>query len=298
MNKLLYSSILNDWLLIKKDIIKDSSFISYESIIKNQIKPYLGKYIISDINHQILSKYHRTYIETKSHNYQKIIYTILINSLESFPRTRQKVKKFTKEYINQNHIKNDFTIFSSQDRKKFISIIYNTTSLNEKAFLLSYLTGMRIGEVCALRFKDIDINNKLIYVEHTLYRVKKGKNNNSYRLTTPKSKNSHRCIPIHEELFYTIINDPCSEDDFVITKRTKPMDPRVLRRNFKRFLEIYDLPNLRFHDLRHNFATICIENGMDYKSLSEILGHQSISTTLNTYVHSNNEKKRSYINKI
>ncbi len=298
MDKILYRNILNEWLITKKSILKDSSFISYASIINNQLLPYLGKYVVGDIDNQILRIYHQTYIENKSNNYKKFIYTIMINSLESFPKAQQQVKKFTRENINQNQIKKNFTVLSPFDRKKFVSIINNTISPDEKAFLLSYLTGMRIGEVCALRFKDVDIHNKLLYVEHTLYRIKKESNNTFYRLTTPKSKNSHRSIPIHEDLYSLLIKGDCSEEDFVITRKNRPMDPRVLRRNFKRFLEIYDLPSLRFHDLRHNFATMCIENGMDYKSLSEILGHQSISTTLNTYVHSNNEKKRSYINKI
>ena len=166
-------------------------------------------------------------------------------------------------------------------------------------------TGIRIGELCALQWKDveIDFNVGIVHINKTLQRIQiphtEGDvNKTKVIITPPKSKNSIR--DIHIPSFLTAIfrkMKKCS-NDFVLTGNAQFMEPRTLHNHFKRFLKQSAVGNYNFHSLRHTFATNYIEAGYDYKSLSEILGHSNVKITLERYVHSSNELKRNNIEKL
>ena len=155
-------------------------------------------------------------------------------------------------------------------------------------------TGMRIGEICALKWEDIDLPGKIIHVRHTLQRiqtfgtVKKTK----IVITEPKSVSSVRDIPITDCLMTLLKKLRAGDDMFVLSGKRKPVECRTLQYYFKKVLSNANLPSVHFHSLRHAFATNCIALGFDVKTLSEILGHSSVEITLNRYVHSSIERKR------
>lgn len=164
-------------------------------------------------------------------------------------------------------------------------------------------TGMRIGEICALTWEDVDLERGIISVSHTLerlYIVENGRRYTQLNLDTPKTQNSQREIPISKELMKMLrpIKRIANEKCYVLTNDSKPIEPRTYRNYYKKLLQELKIPKLKFHGLRHSFATRCIESNCDYKTVSVILGHSNISTTLNLYVHPNMEQKKKCIDKM
>ena len=155
---------------------------------------------------------------------------------------------------------------------------------------MSYYTGLRIGEVCGLKWCDIDLNKGIFKVRQTVQRIYV---NSSTKLTidTPKSKSSVREIPLPKFLTEILRNFKSDDSAFILSGKENPTDPRTLQYRFKSLLKKADLPSINYHSLRHMFATNCIALGFDVKTLSEILGHATVETTLNRYVHSSMERK-------
>lgn len=167
---------------------------------------------------------------------------------------------------------------------------------------ISLYTGLRIGEICALTWNDVDLKNRLIYVRNTVVRVKSDSNIGSKThliIDTPKTASSLRCIPICSKL-YNVLSDYAanSKSKFVASPNGTFTSPRTFDYRYKKLLDASNVPRINYHALRHTFATRCIEAGVDVKSLSEILGHANVSITLNTYVHSSMDLKRTQLEKI
>jgi len=163
--------------------------------------------------------------------------------------------------------------------------------------LICLHTGLRIGEVCSLRWDDVDFDSGTIHVRRTVHRIYKiddGSKHSELIIDSPKTAESCREIPITGELAAILYEyagaSPC--DLFVISGLKQPTEPQTMRNHFKRVAASLGLSMHRFHGLRHTFATRCVESRCDYKTLSSILGHSNVSTTLNLYVHPGMEQKR------
>lgn len=158
--------------------------------------------------------------------------------------------------------------------------------------LICLYTGLRIGELCALKWSDINFELSILTVNGTQVRTKNG-----IEIISPKSKSSKREIPIPNFLIDKIKSLP-RKSDFLLSRYGKPFDVRTYRRYFKSILKKAYLPDIKFHSLRHTFATRALEVGIDYKTLSEILAHSSVSITLDLYAHSLKEHKKNEMNKL
>lgn len=162
---------------------------------------------------------------------------------------------------------------------------------------------MRIGEICGLLWSDIDVENGIIKVRRTvqrIYVIDGETRHTEILIDTPKTKNSIRDIPMTTELYKIIkpLKKVVNNDFYVITNEAKPTEPRTYRNYYERLIKRLGIPKLKFHGLRHSFATRCIESKCDYKTVSVILGHSNISTTLNLYVHPNMEQKKKCIDQM
>ena len=168
--------------------------------------------------------------------------------------------------------------------------------------LICLYTGLRLGEICGLMWRDIDFENKTLSVERTVQRVKdissETKQKTKLIISDPKSDTSRRIIPLPD--FLVDILEVLKKEDFIfiVSNSLKPQEPRVYESVFKNMLKKSDVHIINFHALRHTFATRSIESGMDIKTLSEILGHSSVQITLEIYVHSSMELKRSSLNSL
>ena len=159
-------------------------------------------------------------------------------------------------------------------------------------------TGLRIGEICALKWSDIDLNETILHVNKTVQRItsSNGSKKTKVIITSPKSESSVRDIPLPPRIIDMLGSFKRDNDNYIISQGRDPVEPRTLQYRFERLLDDADLPQIRFHSLRHIFASNALMLGFDIKSLSEILGHSSANVTLKLYVHSSLGVKREYMN--
>lgn len=169
----------------------------------------------------------------------------------------------------------------------------NNINYKTLGIILTLYTGLRIGEICALRRKNIDFEQKTINIENTIIRVKNTDDNAKSKtkviIDTPKSLSSKRCVPIPYfifDVFKELVYDLPTEAFILSANTDKFIEPRTYENNFKSYLKHANVSQINFHSLRHTFATRAIEAGFDVKTLSEILGHSDVGITLNVYVHS------------
>ena len=194
-------------------------------------------------------------------------------------------------------------ILTKAHQKKLMDYLKDNFTFSNLGILVCLSTGLRIGEVCALKWSDINMDTGLLHVNRTIeriYIVDSDKPHTEIVINTPKTKNSLREIPLSKELvrIFKPLMKVVNKDYYILTNNTKPTEPRTYRNYFNKLLKQLDIPRLKFHGLRHSFATRCIESHCDYKTVSVLLGHADISTTLNLYVHPNEEQKRSCIDKM
>ena len=204
--------------------------------------------------------------------------------------------------------KKDARVLNRKEESALLRNLGEEMDLSKFGIYLALRTGMRIGEVCALRWCDISLEREVITVCHTVQRLPleaepmetegsedtgRVHGRTALSMGTPKSDSSVRLIPLMPDIaalcerFRTE-----SQEAFVLTGTEKCMEPRKLQRRLKKCLEECSIEEAHFHTLRHTFATRCVEVGFDVKTLSEILGHSNISITMNQYVHPNLDLKR------
>ena len=260
----LISVALKEWLDAKL-ALKDSSYTNYYSIINSKIIPFFANKTINDINETLILKF---------------------------------IKKLQEENLGNKRIKDIGLVLKQFLKYKNINIKFELPKVTKKKIT----TGMRIGELCALKWQDIDFENKVIHISKTLIRVK-NKDNASDKKTkiivdTPKTQSSIRDIPINENILSYLIKFKKSDDTYLLTENKTFITPKQYYLFYQNFLKSNSLKKYNFHTLRHTFATRAILCGIDIKTLSEILGHSSVKTTLDLYVHIKKDEKLFQINKL
>ena len=193
-------------------------------------------------------------------------------------------------------------ILSANEENKLIHYLKSHFDLTALGILLSLFTGLRIGELCALKWSDFSFSNKEFHVQRTMQRLHNLDENTerktSIEIGTPKSPSSIRKIPIPEELI-KILEETYADDAYVLSgSKDKFVEPRTMENRFKSILKKCGIAKINFHALRHSFATKCVELGFDIKSLSEILGHANVTITLSRYVHPSMKLKHANMNKL
>ncbi len=291
--------VIDLWKTNKKQYVKKSSFSAYTLLIENHILPIFGnKFSIEEAEVQAF-----VFQKLESGLSQKTIKDILI-VLKMILKYGAKHKwtdyiPFDIQFPTERE-KYTIEVLNRSDQKKIMNYIQEHFTFRNLGVYICLSSGMRIGEVCALTWEDVDTDNGVISVNRTIQRIyviEDGNRKTELILDTPKTKNSIREIPISKDLlrilkpFKKIVNPSF----FVLTNDAKPTEPRTYRSYYKNLMEHLKMPDLKFHGLRHSFATRCIESNCDYKTVSVLLGHSNISTTLNLYVHPNMEQKKKAI---
>ena len=299
MNKKQISEVITLWKADKKQYVKKSSFSAYVLLIENHLLPTFGdKYELEEIDVQnfVFKK-----LETGlSHKTIKDILIVLKMILKFGAKHKWlNYTPFDIQFPTERE-KHNIEVLTKTDQKKIMNYIQEHFNFRNLGVYICLSAGMRIGEICALTWEDVDTDNGVISVNRTIQRIyviDEGLRKTELILDTPKTKNSIREIPISKDLlrilkpFKKIVNPSF----FVLTNDAKPTEPRTYRSYYKNLMKELNMPELKFHGLRHSFATRCIESNCDYKTVSVLLGHSNISTTLNLYVHPNMEQKKKAI---
>ena len=193
-------------------------------------------------------------------------------------------------------------ILSSDEHHQLVQGCMLRLNPETLGFMIAVYTGVRIGEICALKWQDIDFSDRVIHITKTLQRIKNTESTGAKTkiiVGEPKSSRSYRDIPIPPDLFSILLQMRGSNKAYVLTGQAlKYMEPRTYQTKFKRYLKEFGIRDIKFHVLRHTFATRAIAQGFELKSLSEILGHANASFTLEKYVHSSIELKKLCMEKL
>ena len=297
-----FKEIINLWKEDKKQYVKLSTFSAYVLLVENHIQPYFGeKYQIeeSDVQDFVLLKL-KNGLSQKSIKDILIVVKMIVKfgvklDLLSY---KQLEIKFPTEQKNC-----DLEVLSISNQKKILNFTQNNFTFKNLGIYICLCTGMRIGEICALKWNSIDVDNGIIQIRNTLQRIyiiDNGLRHTELCMDTPKTQNSIRDIPMTNDLLKILkpLKKIVNGNYYVLTNEDKPTEPRTYRTYYQKLMKKLEMPHLKFHGLRHSFATRCIESKCDYKTVSVILGHSNISTTLNLYVHPNLEQKKKCINKM
>lgn len=296
------NQITEEWKEEKKKYVKKSTYAAYQLLIQNHIKPYFGDFY--EVNEEKVQQF--VFDKLDAGLSEKTIRDIIIvlKMILKFG-----IKNGYLEYIQidarfpSKQERKNLDVLSKADQKKFMEHLRNNFTFKNLGIFICLSTGMRIGEICGLRWCDVDTAEGVIKVRHTLQRIYiiEGETRHTeLLLDTPKTANSVRDIPMSSELLKMLksLNKVVNENYYVISNDIKPIEPRTYRNYYKKLCKQLDIPELKFHGLRHSFATRCIESKADYKTVSVLLGHSNISTTLNLYVHPNKEQKKKTIDKM
>lgn len=294
-----FAQIVALWKTDKKQYVKKSTFSAYVLLIENHLLPVFGS--LQEIEEQQVQKF--VFQKLEQGLSQKSIKDILI-VLKMVLKFGAKNKWISYEPFEIQYPTvregQSVEVLSRTHQKKVMNYIQEHFTFRNLGVYICLSSGMRIGEICALTWEDIDTDNGIIHVRKTIQRIyviEDGKRRTELLLDTPKTKNSIREIPMSRDLlrmlkpFKKIVNP----DFFVLTNDAKPTEPRTYRSYYKNLMKYLEIPEIKFHGLRHSFATRCIESNCDYKTVSVLLGHSNISTTLNLYVHPNMEQKKKAI---
>lgn len=299
-----FSVFCDTWVKCHADSWKLSTAAKYRSAIENHIKPSLGNFYISEIcpNQVDLFTYHLFHEKNLAVKTVRDILTLLHKILTDLNlRTNDIFIPFQIIYPKTEPA--ELRVLTRKEQRQLIDYLNQDMDIYKFSVLLALTSGLRIGEICGLRWKDISLETRTVTVKHTVQRIKNPDSNASSKtivqLGPPKTHSSRRIVPLTESII-PLCRQFQSElaDAFVLTGTAQYIEPRILQRKLKKYTTALNLENVHFHTLRHTFATRCIEVGCDIKTLSEILGHSSISMTMNRYVHPSLDLKRENIKKL
>ena len=303
MEKIKFKDVSDAWKKEKKSYVKLSTYSAYCLLCDNHLLPAFAD--VFDVTEELVQKY--VLEELANGLNEKTIKDILI-VLKMILRfgVKNNMMEFHQIDIKfpTNHEKKSVEVLTRENQKKLMDYVHNNFTFKNLGIFICLCTGMRIGEICALKWGDIDMDERVIKVRHTIQRIyitdEGDKKYTKLIVDTPKTKESIRDIPLSSELvkIFVPMIKVVNKEFYILTNESEPTEPRTYRNYYKRLLAKLDIPNLKFHGLRHSFATRCIESNSDYKTVSVILGHSNISTTLNLYVHPNKEQKKKCIDKM
>jgi len=285
------------WLELQKRI-KRSSYTTYSSVINKHIKKKIGKVRLKMLSEEQVQKFIDELLNELAPKSVRSVFSILKLGLnEAYDKNfvSDVCRKIKPPKVKHKEVK----VFTKQEQKQVEYYIDNSKNPNDIGILLCFYTGIRIGELCALTWENIDLKRGTIFINNTLYRVKSDKPNKKteLKISTPKSESSIREIPLPKFLI-TRLESINMKNGFLINRKGKFIEPNVYSRRYRKILSELDIPYRKYHATRHTFATRALEIGMDVKTLSEILGHSSPTVTLNLYAHSLPEHKRKEMDRL
>lgn len=302
-----------------KPKLKQSTYVSYRSYVEKRIIPIMGHIKLLDLNVDILQRFLNDQYEhgnlknngPLSAKTVRNLYLCMHTAMEQAAKNELVMKNYLNGVVLPRVEEVEMRVLSKQEYVALMKVTQESQERYALGVLLSLKTGMRIGEICGLRWKDIDVYDRVIHIRQTLQRQEKLERTEDGPKTEiiigpPKSKKSRRTIPLPESLIpYLKAQKKAQKEDalkaedayqnfgyVLMNEQGCYIEPRTLQDTFQKLRKEAEIDAANFHSLRHTFATRAIENHMDVKTLSELLGHEDVSTTMNRYAHSLDEQKR------
>ena len=294
-----FATVAALWKADKKQYVKTSTYATYCLLVRCHLVPELGgRTDVTEEDAQALVN--RKLAAGLSRKTVRDIVTVLRMILRFAARRNLMPARRIEVTFPTERERREPEVLTLANQRRLMTYVREHFSFRNLGICICLSAGLRIGEVCALQWEDIDTASGVIRVRKTIQRIwlaDGGERLNALVLDSPKTRNSIREVPMTRELLALVrpLKKVVRSDFFVLTNEAAPMEPRTYRAWFDRLQRQLGLPRMRFHGLRHSFATRCIESRCDCKTVSVLLGHSSVSTTLNLYVHPNLDQKRKCI---
>ena len=303
---------LKEWLDIwlnkyTKFAVKLRTYERYKYIIAKHINPKLGEFDLDNLSAVKLQDYVLSELESGNLISSKGLANNSVIGIVNVLKSALKLAKSLEMSVldNSNKIKlpmateKPVTAFEKWEQEKLEKYCLSSNKTNYLGIVICLYTGIRLGELLALTWNDIDFKSGIMTISKTAYRIKQN-GKPQVVIDKPKTKNSSRLIPLPKQLLEILKRAKrISKSDFVLSTRTGGIvGTRAYQKTYERILKKLDIPYKNFHSLRHTFATRAIEMGMDVKTLSEILGHKNPVITLQRYTHSMLSYKTEMMNKM
>lgn len=289
-----FGQIADMWLQDVRANCKYSTYVKYRQIYEKHIEETVSKLKIESITPEMIKDIIKAR-EISSESLIRSIYCV-VNQILSFAQNNHIAVTTTFKRDKTAKSAKPVEIMKRAEQVRLFKVLYEDMNRYKLGILLCLSTGLRLGEICALKWSDIDVDGQVLYVNRTVQRiaVEEGSSKTKLLESEPKSVFSKRLIPLSDEMT-RLIKEFHTGGEYVISGN-RPTEPRTYQNCFHRLLNMADIPKYNFHILRHTFATNCIDSGADIKSLSELLGHSSVNITLNRYVHPSEQIKRQHLN--
>lgn len=303
MESITFEEIYKAWKSEKALFVKESSMATYTMLAEKHLLPvFRNATEISEADGQaLIIQMMERGLSHKTAEDAIIVLRMIIRFADK--RNWWRMRPWDLKYPPRRS-KPGLTVLSPQTQRQLMKYLSAHYSLRNLGIQICLNTGIRIGEICGLRWSDINLQERTISISRTVSRVysqgEDGERRSAIIIGTPKTETSFRVIPISSKLA-KLLESPMrysDKDNYMLSNKSVPVEPRSYREHFNRLLRELGLPHINFHSLRHTFATRCIESHCDVKTVSSILGHSDVSTTLNVYVHPNMEHKRKCIDQM
>lgn len=300
--RITFNRVSEHWLEYIKLHVKRSTYENYMYLLKKHILPYFGKVDMrllscGMINDFTVRKLTGGKLKQEGGISKKYLQDMLsiVKSIAGFCEQEYGICSRIRRSRGVKAEKKEFRVLESEEQKRLSDRLINDDHPYNIGILLSLFAGLRIGEVCGLKWEDYNEKDGVITVRRTVQRITDNSGGTIFLVGTPKTKASERTIPLPKFLCELLSKAKKSPDNTVIPSKNDYAEPSAMRRYFKKLLESCGVPHIRYHDLRHTFASNCVQLDFDIKTLSEILGHTNAAMTLNRYVHSSLMIKRRYM---
>lgn len=309
LKKITVGQLLEEWLNWKKDMVKESTFVRYNSLINKHILPELGSYYLSSLTVEVVNAFLRGKLrggkpEGKNGLSAKTVLDIRSVLILSFEYARQQKYPclVAGKLFSPRNQQPAIQVLTREEQEKLEEILFDDPQPIELGILIALYGGLRVGEICALQWEDIQLENGIVRVSKTMMRIPDLDSDSTRKtkilIDCPKTESSNRIIPLPTFLVAFLSEYRREGDAYILTGTKSWMEPRLCQRRYKKVLKRANLPCFTFHTLRHTFATRCVERGFDLKSLSEILGHANVSTTLQRYAHPSLDVKKEQMERL
>lgn len=298
-----FNHIVDSFLSQKKYQVKESTYSHYVWLINSHIRKQFSSISVDEIDSLLIEKFISAELNSGRINKEggmspkSVKDTLcLLKSIIKYGVEKGLIADGTLPAVRSPKVsRGQIDIFSTEECEKIESKAIVSSEMYYGIYFCLY-TGLRIGELCALRWSDIDVLNECIYINRTISRINNTNESGSKTkiiIDSPKSESSIRVIPLPAKIVSHLSQRyPENNETYFLTRTNRYIEPRNYYEKYKKFLLSCGIEKHTFHALRHSFAIHCIEKGFDAKVLSEILGHSDVKITLDRYVHPSLDRKR------
>ncbi|GFI46524.1 tyrosine recombinase XerD [Lachnospiraceae bacterium] len=297
--EVLWGTAAEEWLASVEGRKKYATYMKYRSVYEKHIKKTLGNIPLSLVDENTLA---RVFGEKGKNPMSDSIgrsISCVLGQIIAYASAHYYTEMPRYSFRKPKGANSHGQALNQTEQAKLLQCLYEGMDIHKLGILLCISTGLRLGEVCSLKWQDVDLERQVLHVNRTVQRIAVDGQRKKTTLLEgePKSIFSRREIPLSDEIVKLLTPYQDIEEGYVFNG-SRPMEPRTYQNKFQRYLKDAGIDKKNFHILRHTFATNCINNGADVKSLSEILGHSDVKITLNRYVHPTIETKRRHMNSL